>query len=379
MINNYTTFLNKTEIDFSATNYKFLESENVGANRILKGCLFVGENASGKTKILEAIRFLLDILFDNKENDFLFKKSFYSEKETYEFEYTFLIDNQTIRYYIELDLTKIVAEELYINDQNILKRLGKNAQFTFEKEKNFDNVSEKLPFLRRIYFDTHFYDDKLLNKWFDYMKNSVYINCYTRKAHCYTDESLLIHDYLNEHDVSMINKFLEQINYPQTISYGKEKIDLKGKIQVVIDNNKKYVSFNKNGTNIYIPEIFESTGNVTLMQLIPSFLHAIKNDCIIVVDEFSSGFHNELEESFLKFFFHYAKNSQIFLASHSTNLLNNTILRPDQIYSVTFNPKKGSVLKRFSEEMPRESQNTEKMYLNGVFNGMPKYNKHFKD
>ena len=61
------------------------------------------------------------------------------------------------------------------------------------------------------------------------------------------------------------------------------------------------------------------------------------------------------------------------------NLLNNTILRPDQIYSVTFDGKNGSVVKRFSSEMPRESQNVEKMYLNGIFNGMPRYNKIFKD
>lgn len=50
-LGNYVIFINETEISFSATNYKFLESENVGANKILKGCLFVGENASGKTKV----------------------------------------------------------------------------------------------------------------------------------------------------------------------------------------------------------------------------------------------------------------------------------------------------------------------------------------
>ena len=115
------------------------------------------------------------------------------------------------------------------------------------------------------------------------------------------------------------------------------------------------------------------------MELLPSFLHAIKNECMLIIDEFSSGFHNELEECIVKYFFHYSKNSQLFFASHSTNLLNNTLLRPDQIYSVYFNSKKGSVLKRFSDEMPRESQNTEKMYLSGVFDGMPKYNKIFKD
>ena len=83
ILNNFTTFINETEIDFSATNYKFLEKENVGANRILKGALFVGENASGKTQILKAITFLLDLLFSNNEINFMYNKSFYTKKENY--------------------------------------------------------------------------------------------------------------------------------------------------------------------------------------------------------------------------------------------------------------------------------------------------------
>ena len=108
-------------------------------------------------------------------------------------------------------------------------------------------------------------------------------------------------------------------------------------------------------------------------------MHAVKNDCMVILDEFSSGFHNELEECLIKYFFHYSNNSQMFFTSHSTNILNNTIIRPDQVYSVTFKGMKGTTLKRFSDEMPREAQNTEKMYLNGVFDGMPRYNKIFKD
>ena len=60
-LNNYTTFINPTTIDFSATNYKFLD-ENIGDNKILRGCLFVGENASGKSQILNSIKLLLDFL-----------------------------------------------------------------------------------------------------------------------------------------------------------------------------------------------------------------------------------------------------------------------------------------------------------------------------
>ena len=103
------------------------------------------------------------------------------------------------------------------------------------------------------------------------------------------------------------------------------------------------------------------------------------NNNMLIIDEFSSGFHNELEECMIKYFNRYSNNSQLIFTSHSTNILNNTIIRPDQIYSVSFKSNKGTVLKRFSDEMPREAQNTEKMYLNGVFDGMPRYNKIFKD
>ena len=378
-LDNYTTFINPTEIDFSATNYKFLETENVGSNKILKGCLFVGENASGKTKILKSITLLLDLLFGNSEVDLMPNKSFYTNKPTYKLEYTFIEEGKEIIYLIELNLNEIVSEKLIFDKQMILERLGNTAKFSLNDEKTFNDISNKLLFLRRIYFDTNFYGNEILNKWFEYMKKSVYINCYYRTVFNYSGTNLLVHEYLNNNTVNAINKFLEKIDYKQKIEYSTETSNSNKNFFVKSNDNKKFISFNKKGTDIYVPEMFESTGNITFMELLPSFLHAINNECMIIIDEFSSGFHNELEECIIKYFFHYSKNSQLFFTSHSTNILNNTLIRPDQIYSVSFDSKKGSVLKRFSEEMPRESQNTEKMYLNGVFNGMPRYNKIFKD
>ena len=67
------------------------------------------------------------------------------------------------------------------------------------------------------------------------------------------------------------------------------------------------------------------------------------------------------------------ETTQLFFVSHSTNLLSNSILRPDQIYSVEMAGDEGSYLYRFSEEQPRVAQNLEKMYLSGVFGGVPEY------
>ena len=378
-LDNYTTFIKPTEIDFTATNYKFLESENVGNNKILKGCLFVGENASGKTKIITSITFLLNLLFGNNEIDFMTNKSFFTDKKTYKLEYTFIQENIEIIYLIELTFNEIVSEKLIMDKKEILERLGNTAKFSLNDEKTFNDIPSKLLFLRRIYFDTNFYENKILLNWFNYMKKSVYINCYDRNVITYYGDNLLVHEYLNNNSVDDINNFLEKINYKQKIEYGTETSDPKHELSVKSNDNKKFISFNKVGTDIYVPEMFESTGNKTLVELLPSFLHSIKNECMIIIDEFSSGFHNELEECIIKYFFHYSKNSQLFFTSHSTNILNNSLLRPDQIYSVYFDSKKGTQLKRFSDEMPRESQNTEKMYLNGVFDGLPRYNKIFKD
>lgn len=366
-LENYTTFINKTSIDFSATNYKFLESENVGSNRILKGCLFVGENASGKTKIIKSIKFLLDILFANREVDYSNLKSFYTDKDTFKLEYTFIESDSLINYSIELDSTKIISEKLLLDNDLILERLGSNGKLILNNEKYFDNLPNKLPLVRRVYFDTNFYNIEALTNWFMYMKKSIYINCYDRTISKYSDQNnVFVHEYLENNSTDEINKFLSKINYKENIEFNR-------------DSDDNLIYFRKEGMSKSIPETLESTGNKTFVEIIPSFLYAVKNDCMILLDEFSSGLHNELEECLIKYFFHYTKCSQLFFTSHSTNILNNCLIRPDQVYSVSFNSKDGSILKRFSLEMPRESQNIEKMYLNGVFDGMPKYNKKFED
>lgn len=368
-LKNFATFVEPTTIDFSATNYKFLESENVGSNRILKGCIFVGENASGKTKILEAIKLLLNLtLYDGKVN-FAKYKSFYSKSNSYELEYTFMIENNEIIYNMVISTQKIEEEKLFLNGKNILTRLGSNAKFGLDEEIKFTDVSEDILFLRRIYFNTKFNDNKILNNWFDYLKNSVYINCDSKRIASYDNRSLLVHNCIDEKLAKEINEFFKKINYPNKISFVKNSNDN--------SEYKNLIFFQKNGTNVNISDTYESLGNQTLIEILPAFMHAIKNRGMLIVDEFSSGLHNELEECLIKYFFHYAKDSQLFLITHSTNVLNTTIIRPDQVYSLYFD--KTTKIKRFSDEMPRESQNLEKMYLSGVFDGMPKYNKVFKD
>jgi len=119
--------------------------------------------------------------------------------------------------------------------------------------------------------------------------------------------------------------------------------------------------------------MMESAGNQNLLNLLPVILHSVKKGGMLLIDEFSSGLHNKLEELLVKYIMENGVNTQLFFVSHSTNLLSCSLLRPDQIYTLEINGNEGSSISRFSDENPRVSQNLEKMYLSGVFGGIPEY------
>ena len=379
-LKDYTTFIKERTFDFKATNYKILEDTNVGKNRVLKGALFVGENASGKTQVLASIILLLNLLLENSEQNFIVKKSLYTKGIKFSLSYTFNVDNNIIRYDIIFEGNSIYSEKLYYNNELKLNRLGKNGETNFGEKKENKEINPSLSLLKLEYYNTKFNNDIILNKWFDFLKNSLYVNCLSGNIKSYnpakiSEQSII--KYAENRDATKLNKILNKIGYNSEIVFNKQMANEDKTL--VINSKEEIINIKKKGTDVLIPLVMESTGNQALMNAILPIDFATKNDCMIIVDEFSSGLHNELEEALIKYFFNNSKNSQMFFTSHSTNLIDTFILRPDQIYSFKFDAKQGTSIKRFSDENPRESQNMEKMYLNGVFDGMPQYDKEFKN
>lgn len=376
VLKNFKSFKNKTEIDFSRTNYKFLEDTNVADNGVLKGIMFVGANASGKSNIIIAIKFLLDLLFREKDVNSRIFKCLFSNEEEFLIDYYFNIKGQEIRYLVKNNPIKnILIEELYIDEKRLLNRMGLNARSYVVDEKGTsygeNDLDKETLFLRTLYFNTRFAGNEILRDWFKYLQNSIYINPYKRNVISYGKEDLVLDEYLNLQGTESINNFFANFNFNQTIEYSNGSSN--GKIKLQTGDYKKTVFFRRKDIDTVIPYEEESLGNQTLLNILPSFLNIINKDGILLVDEFSSGFHNELEELLIKYFMKSSRYSQIIFVSHSTNLLKTSILRPDQIYSVNFDGPEGSWLKKFSDEQPRLAQNIEKMYLSGVFEGLPNY------
>ena len=124
-----------------------------------------------------------------------------------------------------------------------------------------------------------------------------------------------------------------------------------------------------------IPNIIvnESQGNQVFAELLPNLISVMENPGMLIIDEFGNSLHNKLAEKIIKFFMETANDSQIFITSHHTNLVSNSVFRPDQVDLISFQEKSGSIVKRLSQFKPREAQNLEKMYLGGMFEGLPTY------
>lgn len=377
-LNNFKSFKNKVTIDLMKTNYTILP-QNVAANGVLKGCIFVGANASGKSTIILAVKLLLDFLFSERNLNSGIFLCVFGNSNRYSISYEFLIDKKCIKYSFEVDKKKsMISEKLFVDDKLMLERMGLSAKSYIADADgiNYDetNVGKDTLFLRTLYFNTKFASSPVLKAWMEYLEKSIYINMFDKEIVSYGKSEVSVARYLDNVGCQYINKFFDEYNFEQNIEY--EHSIKGGRVQFVVggDENEKGIFFKRKGIEVPIPFVEESLGNQNLLRILPSFLYVIENGGMLLIDEFSSGFHNQLESLLVRYFMEKSKESQMLFVSHSTNLLSNSILRPDQEYSVEFHHNEGSSIKRFSAEQPRSAQNIEKMYVSGVFGGLPEYN-----
>ncbi len=370
---NFKSFKNKIKFDLEKTNYQTLSMTNLNGN-ILKGLMFVGANASGKSNSILAIKFLLDCVLGKNDINMETYICLFSNNPIMSLSYTFDIEGTEIIYHITYQkIDKKLNENLLVDGKTVFIRDGSVAKVSIKEEITHTDVPKRTLFLRDIYFNTKFRGHEKLQKWFQFLSNSVYLDLYTNNVIPYQDVDLSLKSYMEEDGASRTNAFFNEYNFEQSIEYNEKS---SGNL-ISMEAPEKVIFFKRKGIEEPIPFALESLGNRNLLQMLPAFFHCITQGGMLLIDEFSSGFHNELEQLLIRYFMNKAEKGQLIFVSHSTNLLSNSILRPDQIYSVDFNTE-GSIIKRFSSEKPREAQNLEKMYLGGVFHGVPKYEYTFK-
>ena len=220
---NFKSFKNRTKFDLEKTNYQMLLNTNVKDN-VLKGVMFVGANASGKSNSILAIKFLLDYLFGKLDINIENYICMFSRNPIMSLIYTFEIEGTDIVYEIDYQrVDKRLAEKLTVNGEELLSRDGSVATSRFYEEQSFTDVPKDMLFLRDIYFNTKFRGWEKLQKWFAFLSNSVYVDLYTRDAFQYKDIDLDLYSYIERVGVDEINSFFEEYNFEHHPRFVKEK------------------------------------------------------------------------------------------------------------------------------------------------------------
>jgi len=91
----------------------------------------------------------------------------------------------------------------------------------------------------------------------------------------------------------------------------------------------------------------------------------LKDTSFLFLDEFDALYHYETAETILNLLFQ-NKNMQIFVVSHNTYLMKNSIIRPDCCFILSSG--KITSLAYLTDKEIQETHNLEKMYRNGAFN-----------
>lgn len=368
-LTNFLSFLGRTEFDFTASKYTILNETNVFNHAILKGGLFIGPNASGKSNALKGIAFLIHMIKGDGESFEKYRCRF-SKQPFVTLEYQFLFSEKKVVYKIEYHVnTKNISEEITIDDILVLKRDGNKGELRIGDSVSIDDsLDQETLFLRTASFNTgRFPQAPILRALMNYLNNSYYIDGYNRGVSWGKN----ITKYAEEHGVQKMNQYLHDFNYDFFLEYGSESTGEGATVSV--GSNEKIVFFKRK--SFPFPSVFyeESQGNQVFADMLPILIQVVENPGMLIFDEFGNSLHNKLAEKIVRFFMQNANKSQLFLASHDTNLISNSVFRPDQINLVTFDDAKGSKITRISKFKPREAQNLEKMYLGGMFEGLPLY------
>ena len=383
---------------------------------MLKTTAVYGANASGKSKLFDAIAFLRSVVYPprnaNKIPVFDFWKGLYdpfrlstkSTEETSFFETVFILNDIQYRYGVELNANGILEEWLYrkneretpilsrkVTEDGILKmKIGK-AYINAKIYANIVGAGMVSPEVSLLTILSTFNDtlSREIVQWFAQMKiisaNEMVVPV---DALMNEENKKEIIDFMRAFDFNIEDFSMHEIN-PDTIPEKMRSIigedALKGPVYDGVSSTHRLYNeqYEKVGTRQFMMEVDESFGTNRLLRLSWSILCALKEGRTLFIDEIDSGLHPFIVSTIIKLFYQTNNNAQLIVNTQNTSLLaypigyedNNKdkkyLFRKDQIYIVNKNRYGESNIYPITHFQRNIRTSIEKMYLDGRLTGVP--------
>lgn len=126
------------------------------------------------------------------------------------------------------------------------------------------------------------------------------------------------------------------------------------------------------GTDIKMPINFESDGTIRLIEYIPLLYLVLTKDCVVIIDEIERSLHPILiKEIIAKISESKTAKGQLIFTTHESCLLDQEILRPDEIWFAQKDTEQATQFYPLSDFNIHKTANIENGYLNGRYGGIP--------
>ena len=410
-VTNYRSFLKTQSLKMTANSSGELQEENTFISpvsnlpRLLRSSVIYGPNAGGKSNFIKAMNFMKGfVLSSAKESQegekihvtpFLFTKQ--SIQAPSEFEVLFMQDNIRYQYGFAVNSQRVMAEWLFAYPEG-------RAQRWFERQ--YDPKAQKYDW----YFGSKFTGRRKV--WQDATRdNALFLstaiqlnnkqlkpvfNWFSEKlvvleqdadidpgfsiAECEeTDNKKKILKFMNAADLSIKNISIEKKDF----SMDDLPADMPQSIREKIVNDFKEKKLTRvffmhpssdNGEDIPLALNEESAGTQKLFTLAGPWLDVLEKGLVLFVDELNTSLHPLLVR-FLLNLFHNSEtnpnNAQLIFTTHDTTILDQTLLRRDQVWFIEKGEENASRLYPLSDYRPRKGEALQKGYLYGRYGALP--------
>lgn len=405
---NFKSFKDEVSLDLTATKITEFSDRNfeVGNIKVLPIASIFGANASGKSNVMEAFRFMVDyvvmslnfaggqinpalqnrvikpipFLFDSKSKNEGSKFEIYfvlnNDKSEKIYQYGFVFNNNMIEeewlYYkaktSREDFKNIFYRSKGENDfSGLEKDKIKNIEVSMQKETLILTLGAKLneTLLSNIY------------NWFSRIMCIDFGNI-AESLMVYQGAGisrLMLEKKMQDDVVKYLSSFDESI---KGMDANEREIDPVTKRKIIEVNF--HHKMNDADIVTKLPMQLESAGTQKMFALFPYFDNIIKNGQVIFIDELNSRLHPLLIRTIIQMFLNNEinkKHAQLIFTSHDLWQLKSDVMRRDEIWFTEKNERGESTLYSLSDfidkdgEKIRKDEDYQKNYILGKYGAIP--------
>jgi AAA15 family ATPase/GTPase len=406
-VGNYRSFKKTMTFSMIASNViskdKALDENNVfspdGKLKLLKCAAIYGANASGKSNLVQALRYMRQFVLssskDTQADEPIGVESFRLSTEVEDapsfFEIVFLLDGTRFRYGFEADVGRIHSEWLFHVPATKEARLFLREKDKFTVASDYkegrglqERTRDNALFLSVVAQFNGELSQRIL-KWFQDLQ--VMSGLEDRGYREYTirefEGNKLKDDilaFVKKMDLGIDNIEIEsesdEVSASAKIYYGG------GQFRTYFLTRKSVKTLHKKygkKNDVISAEVFdidkqESEGTKKIFALSGPLMDALQGGKTLVIDELDARFHPLITLSIIRLFNSNQTNphnAQLVFTTHDTNLLNNKIFRRDQIWFTEKDKLGATDLYSLVEIKIRNDASFEKDYISGKYGAIP--------